>query len=156
MTEFKTRCASVFAGRAPLRGLRGSTLLTSVSLGALLASTPACTTTCYDDGFAWSLSKAACEAITATATVSDTETTMATETATMTATITATVTVTASATDSDTEGPASFCRDADTDGQGDPDDCVMSSGGAPEGYVDNDDARPAGTLARCTGITRTW
>jgi len=101
----------------------------------LLALTPGCTSNCYDDGFAWSQSKEECAVGSATATESATDSD--TTTATDSDTVTATVTVTNPTTDSDT-GTMSFCRDADMDDQGDPNDCVTGSS-APEGYVANDE-----------------
>jgi len=109
-----------------------------VGVGVLLALAMGCNSQCLDDGVAWSQKKDACVGS------SETESQSATDTATMTATNTATMTATesdsGSQSNSDSEGLDQLCKDADMDGQGDPDDCIPGDGdNPPPGYVPNDD-----------------
>lgn len=95
-----------------------------------MALVPACGSNCIDDGFEWSQSKEECIG-TATYTTGDTETTNGTTTD---------PTETTGPTTVDTEGLVQVCKDADMDGQGDPNNCMPGDGdNPPPGYVPNDE-----------------
>ncbi len=115
-----------------------------IGLATLLALTSACTAQCIDDGFAWSQSQEECvamESATDSSSDSDSNSNSNSNSNTNTETDTSTTTATSGETDTSTStgGTTLFCKDADMDGQGDPDDCMQGDAdNPPPGYVPND------------------
>ena len=97
-----------------------------------MALVPACGSNCIDDGFEWSQSKEECIGSATYTTTGETDTTEGTTTE-GTAT-------TGPTTTGETEGLVQVCKDADMDGQGDPNNCMQGDGdNPPPGYVPNAD-----------------
>jgi len=125
--------------------LRAYGLRSLAGVGLLLAIAPGCGSNCLDDGFAWNQKQEECVAASATETTtttseSDSVSVSVSETDT-TGAMTDTEgsgSMSMSATETDTGGPGLWCKDADMDGQGDPDDCIPADGDIPPGYVPND------------------
>lgn len=109
-----------------------------VGVGTIFALSSGCGGGCEDgDQSEECVGASATESSTSTST--STSTTSSSSESTSTSTSTTTIGGSESDSESDSGTPTSFCKDADMDGQGDPNDCIPADGDAPPGYVPNAD-----------------